>query len=365
MLSVRDMEIKNIKNTASSFLTHITKKRFILVLTTLLGFPSLSFTSYIIYSRTPLSFVDALTITNFFTSFYLSVVFSIALARVITFLIEASYRLIAMYIVLPKRRRRSKVTRNMKAWAKRASQVNSLNVSDFGKMTNSYFNYERYLLSSRILVDKKATRLFQEVNSYYIIAPIAFYSLSFMFSGVYLTTIVSILYIFLPLIRNISLNGPEEELNGIIKASIGKWAYKSMSEKENSSELIYFDNNNTSEGVPKNTPCNFMERCRNIFNDFKNHMVSDFKSIIRMLKNDYNVLTFSIIFLGIASGISKYKSDLTLQVIMKTDDENVECVSPLLTTGNHVILYSYEKQNILIMPYEGAYYHRGSDCPLK
>lgn len=357
------MTQSRIKELLNEFIGRLGKRKLLLVATALLGFPTLSFSSYLTFSRIPFSFVDASTIANFFMSFYLSLVFSIAIARVITFFIEVSYRIYLIKHVLPKKRKTSNVTKKMMAWGERASQSNSLSVQEFGMMTKSLYRYERYRLRGKFLVDKNAKRIFQELNSYYFVAPIAFYSVCFMFSGVYLSTFIAFLYICLPFIGRLSLSNAERELKGIVIASLGRAAHDKL-KSDNQLDIIPLTTHENIEKIFSNNPKGFFEHVRHHYMEFKDHTLNNISTISTMLKNDYGVLVFCILILGIFSGASKYRSDYIFEIKMTTDMGLLDCVSPLLNTANHMILYSHGEEEIIAVPYEQARYYRSIDCPL-
>lgn len=355
------MALKEIKDAGLSAFRSKNKRKLILVITALFGFPTLSFSSYIFFAQIPLAFIDASTAVNFFLSFYIALIFSIALARIITFFMEVIYRTSALFFVLPKRRRKSKVTASMNSWGEKVRASESLSIDEFGDMAKSLFRYERVRLNSKMLLDRKAKKIFQDLNSYFIIAPLSFYILSFIFLGSLLTFILSMLYIGLTFISIISFNDAETELEGIIVASIGRVAYDHL-KKDSNQQRIEFGSkpeNLVHIEVPSRS---FNNLIKSIYSDFKNTSLSGLKANLNLLKNDFSILTFSILLLGVAAGISKYMSDVTLKVNMATEFSTPQCVSPLLITSNHMVLYYHAEGEVLIVPYEKAHYNRGADC---
>lgn len=355
------MALREIKDFSLSAFKSENKKKLIVLITALLGFPTLSFSSYIFFAKIPLAFIDASTVLNFFSSFYIALVFSIALARIITFLMEVVYRIYVLSFSLPKRRRKSKITASMNSWGEKVRTSESLSVDEFGEMSKSLFRYERVRLNSKMLLDRKAKKIFQDVNSYFIIAPLSFYILSFIFSGSLLTFILSMLYIGLTFFSLISFNDAENELEGIIVASIGRVAYDHL-KKDSSQKRIELGSKSETLVRIEAPSRSFKSYISFIYHDFKSTSLSGMKANLKLLKNDFSILSFSILLLGVAAGVSKYMSDITLEVTMVTSSSSSYCVSPLLITSNHMVIYYQEKDEVLIMPYEKAHYNRGADC---
>jgi hypothetical protein len=345
-----------VKRIIAKIVSYVIGKKFIVLATALLGLPSLSFSSYIIYSRIPLSLIDASTILNFFSSFYLSAIFSLGLARVIILFLENIYRN-ALISMLERRKRRSSIYKILDAWIDKRKTNPVMPPEEAKLMFASLMRFERYSIHIRFLANKNAENIFLGVNSYYFLISISGIIFCLIFSGLRLILAIPLSLLIISIVieasfskkdfddRTLFLKRTKAALNRILDGST-----YSGEEIPDGSDKILAEIKSENRKI-KNIIINAYRKSAELF----------IKSIYS-LRNDLGLMAFCVVLFGIVLGVSKYKSDLTLKVLMTIDRKGSECVSPLLLTANHIILYSDRVGGPLIMPYEVASFSRGSDC---
>lgn len=346
---------------AERLLSYLSSRKIILLITVLLGLPSLAFSSYVFSSRIPFSLIDPISVANFFSSFYLAAIFSLAAARVITFFIEFFYRTFQVMYVLSRKRKKSKIYHQMTSEAEKVEKLDSLTLEELSKASKVLFKYERYVFRSRDLADGYTSRIFSGINSYYFIVPISYMVFSYLFGGTKVAFLAYFVFMFIPYFMGVSMSSAEYHKHGLMRAAIGRATFDFL-EKEGVSLETKLSIREKPEAGKRSQ---ILFRSGNFFKNFGITLRDDTAMTINILKNDMRLLAIVFILSGIVFGVLKYNDDLELKVKMVADNNLVECVSPLLLTANHMILYSHSEKEIVFIPYEGARYHKGEACTLE
>ena len=265
--------------------------------------------------------------------------------------------------IIPRRRARSRTTKQMNKWGEFAKAHPVLGTAHMKEAVPVLSRYERARLRGIILGERSINKFFKGTGGSVTFYGIALTSFCGFFAGFGIVWILWVLFMSLfPMLRAVRIGSAEQELEGIVKVAVYR-AYLDEADKQG----ITVETVRATEGRERNSRKEASRpKTLTLFRKIASPVVArlrdDASNAALMLRSDVGLLVVTCSALALGLGISKYRSDVSTQIQYSSENLGSGCMAPLLATANHFIVHLHEADEAALLPHDTTSYLTAGAC---